>query len=531
MQALSTILLKDAIADSEIIFSARTAVLPTSVRYLNASELGYELFSQRVLHGAYYARQIEFDPVRLGRLPDALLLGGNSNWVLVGDVPVLDQISPLTQDRASTLQALRALQFPIEEVEEPCVLVARYGDVTWGHWLAEILPRAVIAERACPGRFRFVVPAQITTRAESRSYADAVLESLAAYDIGEDRLIRTSWDRNYRFHQLYALDALWNVSAVINPDVLGTMRDALPPPRGSWPHRLAVLRPDTKTRNISNVTEVADWLQADGFAVTDIAQLSFLDQVDAFRHGDTVFGVLGSGLVGLMYSPDAVKVVSAAPGSWADSYFYMLIQLRQGYYADIRGSVLWDGEGLERDAPFVVHRKHLTAALARLDAPDEELTSDGMVSVGGVELARNLHRKLVELIFSNDGNASEFLGDGWQPAEPGLIWSSGLVSTLRLPFRHPQDNYVLELELFAFATPPYLAAQRLEVVVNGVAVATLPVSNFTRVACRLPVAALNSDALEFAFHHPLFPPLRALGIAADDRPLAVAFRRLRLWST
>ena len=69
----------------------------------------------------------------------------------------------------------------------------------------------------------------------------------------------------------------------------------------------------------------------------DIEALSFSQQVLLFRHAENIFSVLGSGLAGLLFSPDAIKVVTIRPEQWLDRFFTALMQLRRGKWADISG--------------------------------------------------------------------------------------------------------------------------------------------------------------------------------------------------
>jgi hypothetical protein len=52
-----------------------------------------------------------------------------------------------------------------------------------------------------------------------------------------------------------------------------------------------------------------------------MSNLSFENQVAAFNAASTVFCVLGSGLTGLIYSPDKVSVIAPAPEDWGDAFF------------------------------------------------------------------------------------------------------------------------------------------------------------------------------------------------------------------
>jgi general stress protein CsbA len=334
------LLTRDLIRDPEIIFPAHTVKVPAAVVYSNAAEIGLRHFLNVMTQRTYLPYRAPFDPVMIGCLPDdTRLLGGNSYWVEVAGSLAAEQINPLTPDVAATFTALRDLPFPTEIIDAPCLLVARYGDVTWGHWVAEILPRAILAEHAYPGRFLYAVGAHVTSAAAVGSYAGRILESLAAYGIGEDRILKLRLDRHYQFSKLHAVTGIWSAGGM-NPLVMRVMREALSPPSSHSNGRLAMLRRDAPTRNLVNGDEMVEVMTSHNFTIVDMADQPFLNQVALFRDSHTIFGVLGSGLIGLIYAPEGVKVASVAPGAWEDTYFHPLIQLRNGWHADLRGPTL-----------------------------------------------------------------------------------------------------------------------------------------------------------------------------------------------
>jgi hypothetical protein len=518
--------LADLFSRQDVLFDGVRLDLPTVLVYSNIHLCGDRMFARSTLQGAYRARSVGMAPVVLGRLPPGtMLLGGNSFLVQVGDALADEQIFPLTTDLDTIIDVPRERI----EVAQPCLLVARYGENTWGHWLAELLPRAVLAERAYPGRFTYVVPAHTTEAGERRSFATSVLESLAAYGIPQDRLLRLRFDSNYSFADLHAIGSLWS-HAVIHPGALEAMRTGLVQPVPETGHgKLALLRRDAANRTLHNGDEVFAVLEAEGFAFREMAATPFIEQVAAFRGSERVFGVLGSGLTGLMFAPDGVKVLTAAPANWFDCYFYMLMQLRDGRNAEIRGHSLWDGTGLERDAPLVIDPRQMRAGLAALERPWAELAPRGDIAVAGLSLPRRLGPCVFEVNFSAAGNAAAFLRDGWSVQEPMHIFSVGTGSALAIPPLPEGGDYVLELSVAAFTVAPYLTARRLDVAINGILVATADVAGPVVIGCDIPPACLAGAAhLEVRFGHPVCPPAAMLGAGADTRQLGIAFFALRV---
>ncbi len=96
----------------------------------------------------------------------------------------------------------------------------------------------------------------------------------------------------------------------------------------------------------------------------EFEDLSFAQQVCVMRASAAVFCVLGSGLTGVMYSPDQVTVIAPAPEDWTEQFFYPLVQARGGRFADIRGPITRVDPVNRRDSTFRVRMGDLRAALA-----------------------------------------------------------------------------------------------------------------------------------------------------------------------
>jgi hypothetical protein len=366
--------LRELTSDHVAVFPAEALNYLNCLAYSNAAETCSEEFHNGLL-AATAPTQLRMPEVFIGRYDsDALLLGGDSFWVNTREALVAEQIIPyfaegllpfFEADPEAKLKHLRAAITETVEIHEECLLAARFGHGTWGHWTNEILPKAVVAESVFPGRFRFVVPASVTQSGTARSFANALLESLAAYGIPEDRLIRVDAQRNYKFSALFDVGgcSMWNYA---HPQICSLMRRQL---RQIGPRQrcdlLAIARHNSP-RVIHNLDEVNALLDKIGFKYIDPLQLTFQEQVSHFKAAKVIFGVYGSGLSGIIHSPQGIGVVACGPANWGDSYYVPAIQERGGLYADIRGPRCWDGPGFKFNAPFTINPKHVALALEKL---------------------------------------------------------------------------------------------------------------------------------------------------------------------
>lgn len=349
-------------------------VLPNAAIFSNLAAFD-PAFAYHHHYVVYPARTATANAIALAAFPPgSLVLAREGYPTLVGDALVDEQLAPWLREQPDRLAALLAEARPEVEIDVECVLLARYGEGTWGHWLGELLPRAVVAEHFYPGRFHYAVP-EWTTRPDEPGLPASVLGSLRAYGIPQDRLVRLAADSNYRFRALATVTSVRSDN-VMHPGVLDLMRaNARCDPAAfgaDRPARVALFRQDVGRRGIANAEEIAPILAAAGFTHLEMGNLSFDAQVAVFRAASSVFCVLGSGLTGLIYAPDGVNVIAPAPENWGDSFFYPLVQLRAGTFADIRGPIEREDPVNRRDSTFRVPVGALREVLEMLGLAEKD---------------------------------------------------------------------------------------------------------------------------------------------------------------
>jgi len=359
----------DMAVSRELLFDSLHGRLPRVCVHSNIAEFNPG-FAAHIERDIYAARDVTFPAVELLTLPDGIIVHPDHDDVATaGNTFATDQLrNELRRPGTQPLAALEA-STPMEEVAEDCLLVARYGHSTWGHWLGEILPRAIAAEAAAPGKFRYAVPGRTTDPNWDDVLPRNILGSLRAYGIGEDRLLRLHQGRRYRFARLHAVTSMWIYPYAIHPAVLNLLRRSLRAPRiriAAAP-RAAMLRLHGGQRGLINQEDIALLLRIKGFQLVDIGALPFLEQVAVFAQAESVFGVLGSNLAGLLYAPIGVQALSVAPGDWGECFFHGILQGLNARYVDLRGSPE-PGAKYKMWANFSVPISRVTQALELLKA-------------------------------------------------------------------------------------------------------------------------------------------------------------------
>ncbi len=329
--------------------------LKNATHYMNMAR--YEpRFAEHYRKVIYVERIAQIEPIELVRLEAATLYPNGEDYIVdAGEGIVEEQLPPWFQRGAQV-----SINTPLarEEISGETLIVARYGACTWGHWLAELLPKIVMAEAAFPNRFLYTVP-----EAYSALHMQNFIDAISAYGVSRQRLILLNSRRAYLLRKAWAVTSIWS-DHVMHPAAAEMLRSRGPRAQDARTHKIALLRPPDATRKLENWTEISGVLTDRGYPVIEIASLSFVAQVEVFRSATHIYSTLGSTLTGLIYSPPGLSVVSVAPAIFGDRFFYALIAERRGRYADVRGPI----EKAHREVPhrgsFVIDPADLIEALA-----------------------------------------------------------------------------------------------------------------------------------------------------------------------
>ena len=311
--------------------------VPGCLAYTNIPDFGWD-FGYYLLRTLYLPRICRLPAVELRRFPpDARLAVPNGEEMLpICDARVTgEQIHPSWPDEQ--LQRAIASCETTDFIDEDAIVIGRFGMRTWGHWLGELVPKILCVEAVKPGRYKYLFPEPLM----SDPLLKPQRESLEFYGVGPDRLLLLQPGRSYSFRELAAVTSVWS-DHMVHPAAVELMRKCAGIHREGvdGTDRIALLRRESSTRNLVNVEEIEWFLRSHGWRVVDIGEQSFTEQVATFEAASAVLSVLGSGLAGLIYAPQGVKVLTLTPVGWADGFFFAMMQNRNAALAEIRGAKL-----------------------------------------------------------------------------------------------------------------------------------------------------------------------------------------------
>jgi hypothetical protein len=511
----------------ETLFGEATLDLPNPLVYANFSAQ-CDAATRRSLLSRNMPQRIHVPPVSLVRYPPGILVNGDRSYLAVaGEAIVREQVAPWNADPAQEVLQMQAAQ--PADIQLPCLLLARFGERTWGHFVSEILVKAAMAERFFPGRFFYAVPWWTTEPTAERSYATVVLEALAAYGIGPERLLRMGAFQVFRFSALHDITGYWNDG--LHPGALACLRvPRTIRKRGDPKRKIALLRRPPDARAVFNAGAVHKRLAALGFSPIDPTSRHFLDQIRLFDEAEIVVGSLGSNFAAALCAGQERRLISLAPAAWEDGYFIRMFQRLGTLHGDFRGpSTLLDGDDGER-SPHLVDPERLAEAV---EAVAGAAPGEAGLMVDGEWVPRRIGALLLDFDFADGGNAEAIVAGEWSAPEDTHRWSLGASSGCAFSRETlPRGaSFWLEIAGQGHVYPPHLPTRPFSVLVNDVEAGSFEVIGRTRLFCRLTPEMLGAaDMVSLTFHHPICPSPRAMGAGADDRPLGFGFETMRVFA-
>ena len=209
------------------------------------------------------------------------------------------------------------------------LLCQKRGMTNFGHWLVELLPIAHLAlAQLATGVWSVLVP-------RVGEPMDTVIhDSLAMIGVPAGAIVGGDGSPRHVETLIVAL-GLTAHGLTVSPlvmDCMDTVMAGIPadPAQALWVSRSALVR------RLWNEPEVERVLQGLGWRVIAPAEMTFREQVAAFKGASRVAGVHGAGLTGAVFAAGGTAVTSFAPAGMPDTFFWLLANLRGQRYLEVR---------------------------------------------------------------------------------------------------------------------------------------------------------------------------------------------------
>jgi capsular polysaccharide biosynthesis protein len=259
-------------------------------------------------HRVFAAESEELVPrLAVAELPGGRVLGPYRAVITAGGT-LVGELSPYfgTRSPAQNPVFLERRPGPATVIEGRVGVLTARGDVSYYHYLTDVLPRLEILERLDPSPERLYLPASLPFQRQ-------LLELL---QIPSERIIDADRVRHLKAGVL-VVPGLPDADLKTPPWVVSWLRERLlsrepPAPRG---RRLYLSRGRRRgSRIVRNEPEVVDALATLGFEVLDPGAMPVAEQIATFAAADLVVGPHGAALANLAFvSPGAGVVELFAP--------------------------------------------------------------------------------------------------------------------------------------------------------------------------------------------------------------------------
>jgi hypothetical protein len=510
--------------EREILSDVPQLTVPNPLVYTNAARFG-DISFQSWLRRGNVTRTLNQNRLALGKYRQVYLDPTNSFGLVSSYWAIREQIAPWTDCRA-LLATVEAKKADAIVVDRPCLLAARYGETTWGHWLVEILPKVVLAEAAHPKLFTFVLPAHISVVSSDRIYSTSVLESLEAYGISSDRILRVAPPNLYRFDNLFDVTGVF--SDGMHPKALSAMRRVDVEMTTTNNDLVYALRGAAESRCVYNRREITNYLLQCGFHELQMLSLSFAEQVAAFRKAECIASDLGSNLAAVIYAPENVGVISFAPSGWYDGYFVNLFQRLNARHADIRGASTFFMSNDVSKSPHAIPYADVVEGFGILN--EGRLKKSNRHVIAGISTPRTVGPPVGALTFGEGAGWRPSTEDGWATPEREHVWSIGPKSSVRLEIaKFFEDTLWLELKGISFVCPPAMPFKPLTVEINGYPLGTRFIQDGFHEFFEVPRRFIGEvRSVVVSFFHPVCPSPEQVGASDDLRQLGFGFSFIAL---
>jgi capsular polysaccharide biosynthesis protein len=281
---------------------------------------------ERIWNGGHFGAQ----DVRLTELRDVYV--AKEGLVFSKDLELVE--ASVTQhserdwewSRAAIRAAIADGSMP--RIEGTCVLCKKRGAANYGHWLMEMLPKALYAHLHLT-RPRCIVARQ---KGQLRS---VMHEGLRRFGYAADRVVELGDDPAF-VERLILVDGLTRHGGYMSPlavsaiDLLGF--DITPGPD----RKLYVTREPAGHRRFTDPAAVAARAEAAGYRVFNPGLATLHEQIAAFAGAQVIVGVMGAALTNIVFAPPGAQVVNLAPASMPDTFFWFIVGLRSLRYREVR---------------------------------------------------------------------------------------------------------------------------------------------------------------------------------------------------
>ena len=258
------------------------------------------------------------------------------------------------------LNEFRSRQAEPDVIDDLTLIAHNEGGETWGHWIVQNLPKILLFKRLHPDG-RIALPLAYTEAGNNFGL------SLRFYGIGPESIVVLDKHKSYRFRNAAFVDHVSHAGAA-HPLIfylLQSVTDAIQVDLIS--PRLFIDRATRRpSREIENMSEVAQCALDKGFVRGPLGVAPFEGQVAIWRQATHFLGVLGSDFTGIVFGKAGQEILSITPDFHGDLFFFDLAAAKGMVWHEMLCGRLAKERTPPQDSSFSVDRNTFSSFLTNV---------------------------------------------------------------------------------------------------------------------------------------------------------------------
>ena len=219
-------------------------------------------------------------------------------------------------------------------LQSPAIMSKRRAVNNYGHFLIEMLPMAMIANKL----IAHFDPTFLLHRVEP-PMLDVTLRAFRLLGIPLDRLLIFGPLEPVHVEHLVVVRGLTRHGSYMSPlcvDYLAMLAEKVAPAEQK---KLFVRRRPgwRRGRSLLNETELGHRLEALGFHAIEPGEMTLEQQISAFSGADQVVAVSGAALTNIAFCRPGTRVINVVPSHFPDTFFWFIATHRRLRYIELRG--------------------------------------------------------------------------------------------------------------------------------------------------------------------------------------------------
>lgn len=266
-----------------------------------------------------------------------------------------------TEEHLNKANSLDVSKASDEFYDQSVLAFHHEGGGTWGHYLVQSLPKALLfLERFPYGKI--AVPDFHVFGTSNFS------KLLSLFGITKDKLLPIKKGVVYKFREIVLVDFLFDFkNTIAHPAALTLLKRVLARKikMGSEMGKniTFITRGKEFRRRIMNQEEAISALAAKGITHLNLGSLDLSDQIACWDKSDAIIATLGSDFANIVFGKPDTKLLAVSPHWFGDNFFFELAIANNMQWNEIRCGVMGEPKTPLHASDFTINTQMLESAI------------------------------------------------------------------------------------------------------------------------------------------------------------------------